>query len=104
MANTEKIDDNVDKIPKITKNNDKSKSNPESIFINVIEKLNIKIFLFIILIGIFVFSDVFIDNILDNIDGASYNGMATTKGTIIQLLFLALFYLIFDLLVQLKVL
>ena len=67
---------------------------------DMIKGINWKIAFFIFILGIFIFSDVFIEmclvNFTDTIDG----DCPTTKGTIIQLLFLVLGYIILDLSVQ----
>ena len=69
-----------------------------SIGIDLIKKINFKIAIFLFFIGLFIFSDVFIENFLPNntIDGYS----ADSKGTMIQLLVLVLLYIAIDLLVQ----
>ena len=69
-----------------------------SIGIELLKKTNFKIAIFLFLIGIFIFSDIFIENFLpkNNVDGYC----ADSKGTMIQLLVFVLLYLVIDLLVQ----
>ena len=69
-----------------------------SIGIDLLKKTNFKIAIFLFLIGIFIFSDIFIENFLpkNNVDGYC----ADSKGTMIQLLVFVLLYLVIDLLVQ----
>jgi hypothetical protein len=72
-----------------------------SMFVKLLSHINIKIAIFIFILGLFLFSDIFIRNILSTINGAVNDlGYPTTNGTIIQLLFLVIGYLLIDLLVQ----
>jgi hypothetical protein len=72
-----------------------------SMFVKLLSRINIKIAIFIFILGLFLFSDIFIRNILSTFNGAvSDLGYPTTNGTVIQLLFLVIAYLIIDLLVQ----
>ena len=65
---------------------------------NFLTDINYKISIFIFFIGILIFSDIFISNILSKFGGAVDGESPTTKGTIIQLLFLTIAYIIADLL------
>jgi hypothetical protein len=69
-----------------------------SIGVELIKKINFKIAIFLFFIGLFIFSDVFIENFLpkNTIDGYC----ADSKGTMIQLLILVFLYLVVDLLAQ----
>lgn len=69
-----------------------------SIGVEIIKKINFKIAIFLFLIGIVIFSDVFIENFLPKnmVDGYC----ADSKGTLIQLLIFVLLYLLIDLFVQ----
>lgn len=74
-----------------------------SMSMNLLQNINIKVAIFIFVFGLFLFSDIFVKTILsafsktvDNMDNPN------TKGTIIQLLFLVIAYIIIDLLVQNK--
>jgi hypothetical protein len=62
-------------------------------------RINFKIAIFLFVFGIFLFSDLFIENVLCKIKDATSADSATTKGTCIQLIILVIFYLIVDLLV-----
>jgi hypothetical protein len=68
-----------------------------SICVDLIKKTNFKVAIFLYIIGLFIFSDVFIENLLPKKyrDG----NCATTPGTMLQLLSLVICYLIIDLLV-----
>lgn len=71
-----------------------------SMTVDLFRHTNFKTAIFLFLLGILIFSDVFISNILDKYKGASEAGVATTKGTIIQLFLFVMGYLVIDLLVQ----
>ena len=68
-----------------------------------LSKINFKIGAFIFIIGIFVLSNTFVETILSRISGAVTDDLPTTKGTIIQMTFVVLAYLIIDMLAQHKV-
>lgn len=75
-----------------------------SIGLGFIKNINIKVAVFIFLFGLFIFSDVFIESVLNKFNNASRGMESTTKGTVIQLLFLTLFYIITDMLVKFNIL
>jgi len=80
---------------KITYSND---DDFPSMGVNAVKKINFKVAIFLFLIGIFIFSDIFIENFLpkNTIDGYSAN----THGTMIQLTVFVISYIVLDLLVQ----
>jgi hypothetical protein len=67
---------------------------------NVFYNINYKLPIFMFLIGMLIFSDLFIENCLYNsaVDGE----MATTKGTMIQLLLFCIILVVLDLLIKYK--
>ena len=71
-----------------------------SMTIDLIKKINFKVAIFIFLIGMFIFSNTFIDLALRPIDGAVKGYDETSKGTFIQVMFLSMAYIILDLAVQ----
>jgi hypothetical protein len=71
-----------------------------SMLIDLIKKINFKVAIFLFFLGIFIFSDIFIDIVLNKFNDAVDGNEPTTKGTIIQLLFITISYMAFDLLVQ----
>ena len=79
------------------KKNKKCDSDFLSIIADLLKKSNIKIAFFLFIVGVFIFSNVFVENILPIIytDG----GSATSYGTLIQLLVFVLCYIVIDLLV-----
>jgi hypothetical protein len=95
MSDTETLLDNA-------KNSDKytgEKSDFPSMGIDLLKRVNIKVAFFLMLIGLFLFSDVFIEKVLP----ASYQDGANcpnSMGTMMQLLLLVLAYLVIDLLNQ----
>ena len=66
-------------------------------------RFNVKIAIFIMIFGLFIFSDLFIENVLLHIKDATSADTTTTKGTMIQMLIIVLFYLVIDMLVQCEV-
>ena len=73
---------------------------------NVTCNINFKMAIFLFIIGMCIFSDLFINGVLSKFDGAiSASGeCASTKGTIIQLTIFILLYLVLDLLMKGKLL
>jgi len=94
MSDTETLDD-CSKKTKVSDRDDFS-----GMTATVLTKVNFKVAIFIFLLGILVFSDVYIENALSKFKGASHDGQATTKGTMLQLMTLVIGYIIIDLLVQ----
>ncbi len=77
------------------------KVSPLDALARLIKKVNYKTAILIFLIGILIFSDIFTNNVLINIDGATYDGeKISSKGTTIQLMILSLCYIVIDLLRQ----
>lgn len=70
-----------------------------SIFSDLFSSINYKMAIFLFILGIMIFSDVFIDLFLTSIPGAVYGDVTTNKGTIIQLLCLVFSYIIVDLMI-----
>lgn len=94
------MDDDIDSIVKTRRNKLRSCDDFPSMFTDLIKSINWKIAMFIFLMGVFLFSDVFIESFLINFDNAVEGDCATNKGTLIQLSFLTAGYIIFDLLVR----
>jgi hypothetical protein len=67
-------------------------------FSDLFNSVNYKIAFFLFILGIIIFSDVFIELFLVPISGAVYGDVPTNKGTTIQLLMLTLGYIVIDLL------
>ena len=113
MSNTDKLNsldedentqgtamgDEIKKQNNIEQNNIEQ-NNMSYVLLNFMKKINIKIAIFIFIMCIFIFSDLFIENVLNKFKDSVYNDCPTTKGTIIQSLLLAILYIIIDLLVQ----
>ena len=66
--------------------------------IELMKRVNFKTAVFLFFIGLFIFSDIFIENFLPKnmVDGYCTD----SRGTVIQLIVLVLMYIIIDLLVQ----
>jgi hypothetical protein len=67
---------------------------------NLLSSINYKLFIFMYLIGILVFSDIFIENFLTQFSGAVDGENSTTKGTMIQLLVYCILMIVVDLLIK----
>ena len=63
---------------------------------NLISNLPIKMAIIIFFIGMIVFSDLFIDGVLSKFDNSVLGECTTSKGSIIQLLFLVFGFIIMD--------
>lgn len=103
----ETFDDEKSNYVKKKKNIKKSKqynssSNADFItmFYDLFNSINYKVAILVFLLGIILFSDIFIESFLINISGAVDGDTPTSKGTTIQLLLQTLGYIIFDLLVS----
>jgi hypothetical protein len=66
------------------------------------QNLNYKVAMFLFFASLMIFSDLFIEQILMKFKGSVEGDCPTSKGTIIQITFLVLFYLVIDLLVKAK--
>lgn len=85
------------------KSSDNTKTSSDdfpSIFSDLFNAINYKVMFFLFIIGVMIFSDVFIELFLAPINGAVFGDVPTNKGTIIQLLVLTLGYVCADLLVK----
>jgi hypothetical protein len=97
MVDTETLTENI------TINNEKvsdtkTQGDFPSMGADLLKMVNIKISLFLLLIGFFIFSDVFINNVLPK----DYHAMGcpTNQGTMVQLTLFVLSYICIDLLIQ----
>jgi hypothetical protein len=71
-----------------------------TMFYDLFNSINYKVALLLFLLGVILFSDIFIESFLIHISGAVDGDTPTSKGTTIQLLLQTLGYIIFDLLVS----
>ena len=67
---------------------------------NLIGNINYKVAFLLFMIGMIIFSDIFIDGFLSHISDTVAGECPTTKGTMLQLLFMVIAYIIVDLVVQ----
>ena len=81
----------------------RSKDDLTSMFSDLFNTINYKVAFFLFVLGIFIFSDLFVDGVLTSFRDAVYTDSPTTKGTTVQLIFLTLGYIVIDLLVTGKV-
>lgn len=71
---------------------------------NMLSNINYKVAFMLFAISMILFSDVFIEGVLNGFSGAVEGDCTTTKGTMIQLLFMVMAYIILDLIVKYEVL
>ena len=67
---------------------------------NLIGNINYKVAFLLFMIGMIIFSDIFIDGFLSHISDTVSGECPTTKGTMLQLLFMVIAYIVLDLVVQ----
>ena len=67
---------------------------------NLISNINYKVAFLLFMIGMIIFSDIFIDGFLSHMSDTVSGECPTTKGTMLQLLFMVIAYIIVDLIVQ----
>lgn len=67
---------------------------------SVIGNINFKLIFYMFLLGIILFSDLFISNVLTHIPDSVDGEYVTNKGTMIQLLVYSLGLLVFDLVIK----
>lgn len=67
---------------------------------NLLGNINFKVAFLLFMVGMIVFSDLFIDGFLSNVSDSVSGECTTTKGTMIQLLFLVIGYILIDLIVK----
>lgn len=87
---------------KSTKKSTKAPSRDDfpSMISDLISSINWKVAFFLLILGVLIFSDVFVELFLTSFDGAVYAQDPTTKGTFIQLILFIFGYITIDLLVK----
>jgi hypothetical protein len=70
----------------------------------VLSNINYKVAFMLFVISIVIFSDVFIDTVIRPFGNTVEAECTTTKGTMIQLLFLTISYILIDLIVKYEIL
>lgn len=78
---------------------DESKSDFMKVSGNIFSNIPYKLTVFMFIVGMIIFSDLFIDNFLHGISGAVDGENPTNKGTMIQLLTYSLMLIILHLLI-----
>lgn len=71
-----------------------------SMFADLFKRINIKVAFFLTIIGIFLFSDIFIEKFLPDKYKDESGTTSNTNGTAIQLTIFILFYIVVDILIQ----
>ena len=70
---------------------------------NILSNINYKLGIFIFIIGIFLYSDLFVDSILNSFPGAVDSNYPTSYGTIVQLTIYTLILIVLDLLIKYEI-
>jgi hypothetical protein len=83
--------------------NDKNKTDFMKATGNLLSNINYKMAFILFFICMLIFSDIFIENVLSRFSDSVHGETTTSKGTVIQLLFVVLFYIIFDVLIKYEV-
>ena len=89
MSNNNEVDDESSK-----------KSDLINVGSGLLSNINYKLAFFMFILGMFLFSDLFIEQVLSNTPGAVDGECATSKGTMIQLLFYTVSLIILDLMIK----
>ncbi len=71
-----------------------------SMSVDLFKRVNLKVAFFLTLMGIFLFSDVFIEKFLPNKYKDESGTTSNTSGTAVQLTIFILFYIVVDILIQ----
>lgn len=86
-----------------TDNSEDKSGDSETILGQIVTKVNWKMGIFIFIIGILIFSDVFVNNILTRFNDSEDMGCPNNKGTLIQMGFLVCAYWVSDGLIRSRV-
>ena len=90
-------DNTENKKKKIKKDKDK-KDDFVQMSVCLLNNINFKVAFFLLLIGMIIFSDMFINGVIGKFQNTMHGECTTTKGTILQLIFLVISYIVIDLL------
>lgn len=71
---------------------------------NLLSNINYKVAFLLFIVSMILFSDVFIESVLGRFSGTVDGDCTTTKGTMLQLLFMVVAYIILDLIVKYDIL
>ena len=104
---SESIDYDSDEEEEVQETKNKKYKSKKSDFVHagskIITSINYKVSFLLFIISVIIFSDVFIENIINNFSDTVDGECTTTKGTMIQLLFMVLAYIIIDLIVKFEI-
>jgi hypothetical protein len=67
---------------------------------NILTNMSVKMAFILFFMGMIIFSDLFIDSVLNKFDNTVHGECTTTKGTVLQLLMLVFGYIVMDLVVK----
>ena len=95
LSDDDDDEEEVDEKPRKSKKTDLMKMTG-----NLITAVNYKVAFLLFIVSMVIFSDVFIDNIILSFSETTEGECTTTKGTMLQLMFMVVAYIILDLVVQ----
>jgi hypothetical protein len=67
---------------------------------NILTNINYKVAFLLFVVSMIIFSDTFIENVIYKFNGTNNGACTTTKGTLLQLTFMVISYIILDLIVK----
>jgi hypothetical protein len=70
----------------------------------LITSINYKVSFMLFIVSMLIFSDLFIDNVLNKFNDTVTGECTTTKGTMLQLMFMIIAYIVLDLIVKYEIL
>lgn len=70
----------------------------------LLANINYKVAAIMMAVGLLIFSDIFVGGFMSGVEGATFEGDVTSKGTVLQLLIFVMVYIIADVLVKYEVL
>lgn len=97
-------DDDQDYDPPKKKKKKSKKTDLMKMTGNLLSNINYKVAFLLFVVSMILFSDVFIEGVLSGFSGAVDGDCTTTKGTMLQLLFMVIAYIILDLIVKYDIL
>lgn len=104
MSDTETLNESKSRKKQKKKHNSEDDCDELSDFpsmsVDLFKRLNIKVAFFLTLMGIFLFSDIFIEKFLPDKYKDESGTSTNTYGTAVQLIIFILFYIIVDILIQ----
>jgi hypothetical protein len=86
--------------PELEKEDDRDGDDFPSMFKNLLYNVNWKLGIVMLILGFFIFSNLFVDNVISKLSDTTELGMVNTKGSVLQLLAYTLILLSVDLMIK----